>query len=54
MACFFLSNYIDALDDNYYNMPWEYQADLLGGVNRGYSSWAQEVHEIYVIFWYLI
>ena len=37
---------------NYYNMPWEYDADVQGGVNRGgYSRWADPVSKIYMGIW---
>ena len=30
------------LNYNYYNMPWEYDADKRGGVNREHASWTAE------------
>ena len=36
------------LNDNYYNMPWEYDADLRGGVTRsGTPPWATTVRDFY-------
>lgn len=33
-------------------MPWEYDADVQGGVNRGgYSRWADPVSKIYMGIW---
>ena len=46
-----LSRYSDSLRDNYHNMPWEYDADMRGGVNRGYAPWAQTVSNIYWAVW---
>ena len=40
------------LDDNtypYYSMPYEYEADLLGGATRQYEAWAQKAHVVYSI-----
>ena len=51
---FFLSDYSTALDENYHNMPWEYDADMRGGVNRGYSSWADEASKGYFILWEIV
>ena len=39
------------LKGNYYNMPWEYDADMRGGVNRGYSSWAPGISDGYMSLW---
>ena len=40
---------------DYYSLPWEYVADMLGGVNRDngtyqYQGWAQTAAEYYWIF----
>ena len=36
------------LNDNYYNMPWEYDADLRGGVTRNnVASWAPTIRDFY-------
>ena len=36
------------LNDNYYNMPWEYDADFRGGVTRNnVASWAPTIRDIY-------
>ena len=38
--------------DNYYNMPWEYDADLRGGVERkGTASWALSARYKYFCLW---
>ena len=44
----------DILDNNYYNMPWEYDADLRGGVtNRmDYSPLAPSMREKYFDMWW--
>ena len=35
---------------DYYSSPWEYQADMYGGVNRGnYTSWAASASTTYTI-----
>ncbi len=35
------------LNSNYYNMPWEYCADVLGGVERNHANWALPVAIVY-------
>ena len=36
------------LKNMYYSMPWEYNADVLGGVNRGdYQPWAEQFSNYY-------
>lgn len=30
-----------------YNMPWEYDADIRGEVNREHAKWAHIVHKWY-------
>lgn len=36
------------LHDNYFNMPWEYNADLRGGVDRGERDiWVEVVNIMY-------
>ena len=38
----------DLLPCYYYDQPWEYQADVYGGVNRGnYASWADRTGKVY-------
>jgi hypothetical protein len=40
----------DTLQNNYYNMPWEYEADLRGGVDRdNIAEWASIAYAIYRI-----
>ena len=44
----------DTLYMNYYNMPWEYDADRRGrvhGRNGYYAEWAQRVSDIYFSYW---
>ena len=36
-----------AASDNYYNMPWEYDADIRGNVNRPHAVWAQPFSVVY-------
>lgn len=56
----FVANKIEAngnLPYNYYNSPWEYEADVQGGVvdlnkittisTRQYEAWAEKVNDIY-------
>ena len=38
----------DTLLNNYYNMPWEYDADSRSKVNRGDSpTWAEPIRDKY-------
>ena len=40
----------DLLPYGYYSSPWEYEADMKGGVKRGnYDSWASTVNIFYSI-----
>ena len=53
MICNLLARNPDSwFDENYYNMPWEYGADMRGGVVReDRASWAHigwRVYEAYV------
>ena len=42
---------MNLLQYDYYSSPWEYDADMYGGVNRGnYESWADVVNKIYKSF----
>ena len=45
-----LSRKNPVLDQNYYNMPWEYDADVRGGVDREHASWAEGLSFIYNSF----
>ena len=49
-----LSRNSKLLNDNYYNMPWEYDADVRGGVNRNHAAWASFVSEMYFALWGVI
>ena len=46
-----ISRYDDALLDNYYSMPWEYDADMRGGVKRNHASWAEDIATEYFELW---
>ena len=37
----------EAASNNYYNMPWEYDADIRGNVNRPHAEWAQPFSAVY-------
>ena len=43
------SRFYDELGKYYYSMPWEYDADMRGGNNRGYASWAEQLRDEYFI-----
>ena len=47
------SRFNSTLRDNYYNMPWEYDAEVNGKVNRAYkyADWAPILWEIYFEIW---
>ncbi len=47
ITCNLLARNNDFIQKNYYNMPWEYNADMRGGVNRGYSDWAKITSDTY-------
>ena len=49
----FASRFSPTLSDNYYNMPWEYDADINGNVmrNGGHAAWAPVVWYIYFSMW---
>ena len=42
-----LSRLFPSLNHNYYNMPWEYDADMRGDVNRSHASWSGIISDIY-------
>ena len=44
-----LSRYSTSLSANYYNMPWEYNADIRGDVNREHATWSETVSTVYFI-----
>ena len=47
-----LSRSDPVLSDNYYNMPWVYDADMRGGVSREeHSSWASMGADLYFVLW---
>lgn len=43
----FISRENQSAADNYYNMPWEYDADVRGKVNRPHTAWAQPFSAVY-------
>ena len=45
-----LSRKNPTLARNYYNMPWEYDADVRGGVNRDHANWAEGLSFMYNLF----
>ena len=47
------SRYNSTLYNNYYNMPWEYDAEVNGEVNRAYNyaEWAPDIRECYFLIW---
>ena len=48
LTCYCLSDKYDWFDRNYFNMPWEYNADERGEVSsRTYAWWAKVVSDIY-------
>ena len=42
--------------DEYYSLPWEYGADLLGGVERDEGTYPYNVYasQLYIIYWDLV
>ena len=45
-------NLFGLLNCDYYSLPWEYIADLYGGVERStYESWTEAVAEYYWTYW---
>jgi RHS repeat-associated protein len=47
-----LSDYSDFLKNNYYNMPWEYDADMRGGVSRPqHNKYADYISKLYMCLW---
>ena len=47
------SRFNSTLHDNYYNMPWEYDAEVNGDVNRAYNyaDWAPSLWVLYFEIW---
>ena len=43
------SRFNDNLHNNYYNMPWEYDADIRGQAERNHDDWAEVLSELYFI-----
>ena len=46
-----LSRRSKVLNDNYYNMPWEYDADIRGNVSRSHMVWSKPLTELYYTLW---
>ena len=42
-----LSRKNPVLNDNYYNMPWEYDADIRGGAQRDHAPWSETISTAY-------
>lgn len=42
-----LSECIPFLDDNYFNLPWEYKADDMGGTAHTTQRWAKKLSDLY-------
>lgn len=40
-----------SMNANYYNMPWEYDADKRGNADRNHAWWAAGVSELYFSLW---
>jgi len=45
------SRYNALLSNNYYNMPWEYDADSRGKATRNHANWADTMSELYFSLW---
>lgn len=37
--------------ENYYSMPWEYDADIRGEVNRDHAGWSDTLRTFYFTLW---
>ena len=46
-----LSRNSSELSTYYYSMPWEYNADLRGGVVRNHAEWAGDLADMYFSLW---
>ena len=46
-----LSRFDDDMKEKYYSMPWEYDADLRGGVERDHKDWAEDTWDFYFAYW---
>ena len=55
VACYHLAN-TGKLDVYYYSLPWEFEADVYGGVfdSKAYSSHAQQAYYVYKAFTYIL
>jgi len=54
VTCYFMSKNNEFLETNYYNMPWEYDADRRGrvyGRDGYYAEWAEEASQKYFSGW---
>ena len=45
------SRFNKLMNDNYYNMPWEYDADIRGGAIRNHADWAEWAASLYWERW---
>lgn len=50
LICAGLASYNQAIDDHYYDLPWERVADHLGGVDRGYAQGADTLGSIFWMY----
>lgn len=48
---FKLAKKYELIDNNYYNLPWEYDADMRGGVVRDHADWANIISKFYMGIW---
>ena len=46
-----IARFDSVIKKNYYNMPWEYDADIRGGAKREHAWWAKYLHGLYFPFW---
>jgi hypothetical protein len=51
IAANLLGREFDVINENYFNLPWEYEADVRGHVNREHAWWAPIVYVIYSALW---
>ena len=46
-----ISRFNKAVSEDYYDFPWEYDADVRGGVERAHGEWSDDLAEIYFGMW---
>ena len=47
VICFATDTFVVSLNNQYYNLPWEYVADVFGGVNRNHPNWVVDLADTY-------